>query len=323
MWYGAGPDAPEDDVARLQAIVDLLKVDAEQPEIRIPGTDAPGFVLWGGTNDDGSTWTIEARPTDVNVDLKLVTREMDGTYSEGGFADFDVPPKDVEGGSMGVVSEDAERVEWRPGDGGEPALAQLIDLPASLSYAADAYWFPEGYPTKDVPAEGKLVAVMPRSSTPAEPPPDGDLDWGLLAEGTYPEPDGRGWSLEIRISERIDAATGDPARSIRFAWDGGAGGGGGGSISLLDGHVFRGLHHVSGTEIPDSLIGPVGIEASRVVYRPETGDPIEARLIAVPERFLGPAQIFLVTAEFGAKVPDGRLIAYDERGQVLDTYLVA
>jgi hypothetical protein len=116
-------------------------------------------VLWGGTNDDGSTFTIEARPDDPNIDLKMVARQNDGSYSEGGFAAFDVPPKPIDGGFMGAVAQGAASVEFRRADGGPPGVALLADLPPSLGYAADAYYFASGYPTKVDSFGGRLVAL--------------------------------------------------------------------------------------------------------------------------------------------------------------------
>jgi hypothetical protein len=190
LWYGAGPDASDEARAQLDAIVASFGVNVDQPEFHLPGVDSPGFVVWGGTSDDGSTWTIEARPSEQNIYLNLLTRETDGTYSEGGFADFEVPPKDVDGGFMGVVREDAERVEFRPADGSPPAVAQLTDLPGSLGYDADAYYFSSGYPTKEDAFDGELVAVLPGSSgssTPDVVMPDGAP---AIATGTVE----KGWT---------------------------------------------------------------------------------------------------------------------------------
>jgi hypothetical protein len=149
--------------------LDQLSARTDLPGIQFPGTETPGYVLWGGTNgDDGSTFTIEARPEDPNIDLKLIDRYTDGTYSEGGFAAFDVPPKPIDGGFMGAVIEGAASVEFRRTEGGPPGVALLADLPPSLDYPADAYYFPSGYPTKIDSFEGKLVALASDGSVITE-----------------------------------------------------------------------------------------------------------------------------------------------------------
>lgn len=325
LWYGAGPDASDEDRAQLDAIVDGLVVADRQTGLSLPGTDTPGFVLWGGTNEDGSTWTIEARPTDVNVDLKLVTRDADGTYSEGGFADFDVPPNDVDGGFMGVVAEEAERVEFQPTDGSAPAIAQLTDLPASLGYRADAYFFPSGYPSKTDPIDGELVAIMAPPSPSVDPatvPGGVVVDREVIGEGTHPT--AGPWQLRVSLIDPGRDLPLEPSLGLRFAEHGG----GNGTLQPLEGAIFRGwgsgLTNEEGVEIPLELYGPVSKLATRVIFEPNGSDEAtEAMLFPIPSRFIGQAQAFLVLVDgYDRPAVKGELIAYGVDGRELDRVTV-
>lgn len=196
LWRNV-QDAPPSAGSQISDQIDASLVNAlnglrDHPDLPLafPGTETPGYVLWGGTNDDGSTFTIEARPEDPNIDLKMVTHQVDGTYSEGGFAAFGVPPTPIDGGFTGAVTEDAASVEFRRADGGPPGVALLADLPPSLGYAADAYYFPTGYPTKVDSFDGKLVALAAdgsvlRESTAADT---------TIASGEVP---GTSWLLRL------------------------------------------------------------------------------------------------------------------------------
>jgi hypothetical protein len=200
VWWNDPPsDATQSATDMLDALGSQVVTSLEQlatrtdlPAIAFPGTETAGYVLWGGTNEDGSTFTIEARPEGPNIDLKLVTHEVDGTYGEGGFAAFGVPPAPVDGGFMGAVTEDAASVEFRRADGGPPGVALLADLPPSLGYAADAYYFPTGYPTKVDSFDGKLVALAADGSVMKTA--TGTAASGVIASGDVP---GTQWRLQI------------------------------------------------------------------------------------------------------------------------------
>jgi hypothetical protein len=197
IWTN-GSGSPETDRSQtrdqiLASILDSmsgLAARSDLPAIGFPGTETPGYVLWGGTNEDGSTFTIEARPEDPNIDLKMVTHQVDGTYSEGGFAAFGVPPAPIDGGFMGAVTEDAASVEFRRADDGTPGVALLADLPPSLGYDADAYYFPTGYPTKVDSFDGELVALAADGSVLTE----STATDTTIASGTVP---GTTWLLRL------------------------------------------------------------------------------------------------------------------------------
>lgn len=323
-WLIAGEDVPAETLASAQAIYDSIRVRADAQPLAFPGTDTAGYILWAGTDEDGSTWTIEARPTDVNVDLKLVTRETDGTYSEGGMGDFEVPPKDVEGdGSMGVVTEEAERVEFQPTDGSDPAVALLADLPPSLGYDADAYWFPESDPTETEPIDGELVAVMPVASPSVDPltvPGGVVVDSAVIGEGTHPT--AGDWEMEVSL---IDPGGGLPLEpNLGFSFD--DHGGSNGTLQPLEGAIFRGWGSgwTNEEDIPLELQGPVSKVATSVVFEPKGSDEtIDAFLFPIPNRFIGQAQAFLVLIDASdRRVVKGELIAYGADGQELDRVTV-
>lgn len=110
-----------------------------------------------------------------------------------------------------------------------------------------------------------------------------------------------------------------------------AGGASGGSVSPLDGHTFSTIDRwfTSNTELEIALLqifGPVSPEAERVVFDLKgTAAPVEAELFPIPDRFLGPAQVFLVMIDGAEPSPgaEGRLIAYDADGNVLDRVSVS
>ncbi|MBA3691024.1 MAG: hypothetical protein H0W82_06395 [Actinobacteria bacterium] len=151
-WAGFGSEVTDAD---LQTVVDVFNgMRVSDAEIGGPSDDTPGYVLTG-TPD----WSVEARPTDVNVDMGY--REPGGSSS--GVGHFSVPDVPIEfgvanGTVFGAVTFDAERVELRPADGSAPVPGTILRLPGSLGAPFDAFVITSG-------ATGEVVAVGP----------DGDL----------------------------------------------------------------------------------------------------------------------------------------------------
>ena len=307
-WLATADPQPSGDAfVTAQTIYESIRPDIHWGAPTHPNLDTAGYVLWGGTDPDGSTWTIEARPTDVNVDLLRLTRTPDGNYSQGGVADFAVPPENVDGGVMGVVNQDALGVEYRPADDGTPTQAQLADLPPSLGYAADAYYFPEGYPTNGQPPDGKLVAVMPAWYR---------FDVVVVGEGTHPT--GGHWRIDASFVTGDDGVGSSPTLGVGF----GEHGAGWGVIEPLNGEVFSLQGYSSrpiGSAEPAMIFGLASADAASVAFEPTGGGAqVEGMLFPIPDRFVGPAQAFIVFLDGAAGVrPKGDMVAYGAGGQEL------
>jgi hypothetical protein len=105
---------------------------------------APAYVLDGWPDErEGVDWLVEARPSERGVELYEIA-----PYSHYGDAADVVPRRSsgIQGKTVGVVTEDAARVEHRRGGVDTPLVARLLDLPPSLASGFDAYVF-ESQPT--------------------------------------------------------------------------------------------------------------------------------------------------------------------------------
>jgi Tol biopolymer transport system component len=103
----------------------------------------PRYVLDGW--QEGAAWRLlEARPLRGGVELSEIDLDPNGAGS-GGHVYSDVPsPIAIEGGDagwLGAVTEDAAKVEFYRERGGAPIQGQVLDLPPSLPFAFDAWWF--------------------------------------------------------------------------------------------------------------------------------------------------------------------------------------
>ena len=147
-----GPDVSEADRTAANTILaSAVWLSDARPFTRVQTAQ---YVLDGW--QDGSTWgLLEARPLGENVELSEL--EFDPNSAGGStFTDFRVPdPNAVQGEYVGVVTEAADRVEFHFARGWTPIEARLIDLPPSVPFAYDAYWF--GSEPKDS-TSGEVVA---------------------------------------------------------------------------------------------------------------------------------------------------------------------
>ena len=116
---------------------------------------SPRYVL-DGWRDGSTTALLEAYPSKQTVQLSEVEVWGLGDGASG-IAIVDVPgPNPLEGERFGAVTQDAARVEFHYAYGGASIEARLIDLPPSLPFAFDAYWFGSG---PNDTASGEVVAV--------------------------------------------------------------------------------------------------------------------------------------------------------------------
>jgi hypothetical protein len=149
IMMAVGSDAAANDLANAEAIWRSLRLVGGSFYARELG---PGYVL-DGWREGGSTWLLEARPSDENVELLLVEFSGSNT-SYDTVADVDVPaPNAVEGETFGAVTEEAMRVEYNRAGLSASMVARLIDLPSSLDAAFDAFVFvpqPTGGPSEVV-----------------------------------------------------------------------------------------------------------------------------------------------------------------------------
>lgn len=186
VWSSAaGPSVTDGDRQILDGIrsslIDSIGTAATDglPALRFPVTDTRGYVVAGGKEADGSTWTIELRPAGTNVDMKEISFDAEGTPSEHGYGDFTVPTVPIEGSSFGAVTEEAARVEWHPADGGV-VQATIADLPPSLDFPFDFFFFANGQPKENrlivIGQDGAVLSgdatasVVPTSEPPTETP---------------------------------------------------------------------------------------------------------------------------------------------------------
>ncbi|MEO8424852.1 MAG: hypothetical protein ABI595_13205 [Actinomycetota bacterium] len=149
-----GPDVTNEDRTTAQAIWrSIAWTNSLQSYAR---GQTPRYVLDGW--QQGSDWgLLEALPSEQNVELSYVEigPQVSGSSS---VADFGVPqPNAVQGEYFGgAVTEDAARVEYYFERGWTPLEARLIDLPPSLPFAFDVYWF--GSDLAGKAASGEVVA---------------------------------------------------------------------------------------------------------------------------------------------------------------------
>ena len=170
-WAGFGQQVPDAD---RQAIVDAFGgMQASDGELANMVEETPGYVIAGAIRDDGPDWTLEAHPTDVNVDLSY---HEAGDSSVSGAGDFTVPEVDMElsrGGDIvfGAVRSDAETIELRPADGSAPVAGSILELPPSLGASFDALVV-SGSAAGEIVATGPdgLVASQMIGGEPSEPP---------------------------------------------------------------------------------------------------------------------------------------------------------
>jgi hypothetical protein len=156
-WAGFGSEVTDSDRQALLDVFDGMRVSDD--EISGPNDETPGYVLTGA----GPDWSIEVRPTDVNVDMGY--REPGGHAS--GVGDFGVPDVPIEAGTangvvFGAVTFDAERVELRPADGSAPVAGSILQLPNSLGAPFDAFVITSG-------VAGRIVAVGPDGDLGSDP----------------------------------------------------------------------------------------------------------------------------------------------------------
>jgi len=150
----AGPEVSEADrVAAEEILRSIAWTAAGTPYAR---GQSPRYVLDGW--QEGSAWgLLEALPSEQNVELSVWESDGNGSSGSSGHADYGVPsPNALEGDFFGAVTEDAARVEFHFARGWTPLEARVIDLPPSLPFAFDAYWF--GSEPKDS-TSGEVVAI--------------------------------------------------------------------------------------------------------------------------------------------------------------------
>jgi hypothetical protein len=98
---------------------------------------APAYVL-DGWSEEGLGWLLEARTSERGVELYEIA-----PFSHYGDGAHVVPraSSPIQGETVGVVTEDAAKVEYRRAGVGTPLVGKLIDLPPSLASGFDAYVF--------------------------------------------------------------------------------------------------------------------------------------------------------------------------------------
>lgn len=170
-WAGFGTEVSEADRRILLDTFDGMQVSDGQ----LAGTveETPAYVIAGGIRDDGPDWTLEAHPTDVNVDLSY---HEAGDSSVSGAGDFTVPAVDMElsrGGDIvfGAVRSEAETIELRPADGSAPVAGSILELPPSLGAPFDAFVV-SGRVDGEIVVTGPdgVVASRMIGGEPSEPP---------------------------------------------------------------------------------------------------------------------------------------------------------
>jgi len=136
----AGPELSEADRVAAEEILRSIAWTADgTPYAR---GQSPRYVLDGW--QEGSAWgLLEALPSSLNVELSEIEVDGGGGSGSSSFADFAVPtPNAIEGDlNFGAVTEDATRVEFHFARGWTPLEARVIDLPPSLAFGIDAFWF--------------------------------------------------------------------------------------------------------------------------------------------------------------------------------------
>ncbi len=170
-WAGLGTEVSEADRRALLETFDRMQVSDGQ--LSSKANETPGYVMAGGIRDDGTGWTLEAHPSDVNVDLSY---HEAGDSSVSGAKDFTVPEVDMElsrGGDIvfGAVRSEAETIELRPADGSAPVAGSILQLPPSLGAPFVAFVV-SGRVAGEIVATGPdgVVASQAIGGEPSEPP---------------------------------------------------------------------------------------------------------------------------------------------------------
>jgi hypothetical protein len=166
-----GTPAPQE---ALQTLIDAFESMSVEP-VPFQGSPerTPGYVVAGGTGS-ASSWRIEVRPSDANVDMHLIVDEQGGP----GVADFGVPGSaslEFSGGDpiFGAVTTEAEAVELRPDDGSSPIPGTIFELPPSLNAPFDGFFITTGGVAGDVVAIGPGGDLEHTSGAPATGAPPG------------------------------------------------------------------------------------------------------------------------------------------------------
>ena len=102
----------------------------------------PRYIL-DGSRDGSTWWLLEAHPSASNVQLSVIEFVRYGESGSDEGSDFQVPsPNTIEGnGWFGAVTEEASKVDFYRERGGPPIEGRVVDLPPSLPFAFDAWWF--------------------------------------------------------------------------------------------------------------------------------------------------------------------------------------
>lgn len=163
-WSSFGSEVTETD---RQAVIDVFDdMQVSDAGITPPSTDLPSYVLTGGTIGD-VPWSLEAAPGNDGPQMAIthVGRatydDSPATFTLGG--EWLQPAATVLGSSRitwGAVAPEAERVEFRPEDGGAAIVGTLLAVPDSLAAPYDAFVM-----LHDAARQGRLVVIGP----------DGDL----------------------------------------------------------------------------------------------------------------------------------------------------
>ena len=158
----AGPDASDRDRAIAAEILASIQPTGTFAYYR-NGRGHAAYVL-DAWSDGTSTFTLEARPSDGNVELSLLQIEGWNIIGGGSIEVSGSQPLEAPTGmeTFGAVMDDVARVELHRAGIDEPFVAERIDLPPSLDAGFDAFAFqgqPDGGPFEVVAigADGEVL----------------------------------------------------------------------------------------------------------------------------------------------------------------------
>jgi hypothetical protein len=334
----------------LDAFFQLAFTGNPKPSFAVPG---PGYVVAAGVQD-GVTWRLEPAvgmtcqsggacavqlvlittddaggeqawpivPPTQGTPLIAASQPLGGTTLVYGAADPSVETLVVTATDGTAIAPSS--IEWpsaleafaspeAPVDG--TIWWALIDEPASVNAT-----LVDGttYRTQLGERHWSTASGSP-SVDPAEVPGGVVTDRAIVGQGAHPK--AGPWTVEASLIDLGDGLGPVPNLGLSFAEQGGSYG----TAQPLEGAVFRGFQtslrspNMSGPIVPLEIFGPVTRDAARVVFEPaHQGEPIEAQLFPIPERFLGPARAFVVLLDDpNIMKPRGDLIAYAADGREL------
>jgi hypothetical protein len=198
-WIGVGSGVSDEDREIVETSYEKMSAIPEWTPAP-PDVTTPGYVIAGGTSDNGNPWRLELRPGDTDVDLSLIA----GSKRSGTGA-FTVPAVPVEWTGtdpiFGAVTKAASGVEFRPGTenesydlGGSPVPGTIVPVPQSLgSFDFDLFFIdpPAGYRYLG----GQVVALgMDQAPTAAPPPTAGPRNDVVELSGTF---EGQPWTVRF------------------------------------------------------------------------------------------------------------------------------